>query len=93
MVDCMALLRLFKTISLLAIFSAWLRPITAGAAMFYGLHFCQHLFPHLAPILQVPLLISIGAFIFTITLLTTWIIVKKPPGLESEVIYRLKKSN
>jgi O-antigen/teichoic acid export membrane protein len=85
------LLRMTKSLSWLTILLAWIRPIIAGIAMFYTLHFFQQKSQGLSAEIIVPASIVIGALIFSTVLLSLWYLMKKPVGIEHEIIFRLRK--
>lgn len=84
------LLRSLKTIGILSVLSAWFRPVTAGVAMFYALHFFQGITPALRPEITILLSILIGAATFTAVLVILWYLMKKPDSIEYAIISRLK---
>lgn len=85
------LLHLFKTIGVLTVIAAWIRPILAGAAMFACLYYFQAEFHYIEPKILLPFSISLGAMIYSITLIILWYLMRKPDGIESAIFSRLRK--
>lgn len=84
------LLRTFKTLRLLTILSAWIRPVTAGICMFIAIHFCQLELSRFSTKLVIPLSIFVGASTFITVLLILWYLMKKPDSIEYAILSRLK---
>lgn len=85
------LLRTLKSITLLAILSAWIRPVIAGMVMYFVLHASQQMFPGLAPEFTILLSLLVGALTYSVALLSLWYLMRKPMGFEYELISRIKK--
>ncbi len=85
------LLKLFKSITLATLLAAWIRPVIAGALMFLALDYCHTVWATLPPAFLLPALIGIGAAVFGAVLFSLWFLMRKPQGLEQELMSRLAK--
>lgn len=97
-VASLALSRIFyllgtvEAISLNDVIIAWSRPILASAAMYAALYGIQSQFP-MGPAATLALCIPVGALVFSLVLLASWHLMKRPPGIEEEILTRLFKKN
>lgn len=85
------LLRIFKSVSVLTIISAWIRPILAGSTMFTALYFFQREFSYIEPKMLLPFSISLGAITYSVVLTILWYLMRKPDGIETAIFSRLKR--
>lgn len=83
------LLRMFKSVGPLTICASWIRPMVAGAALYFGVSHLQRLLPEMPVGLLLPVLIACGALIFSFVLLLMWLLMRRPAGIEQELLQRL----
>jgi O-antigen/teichoic acid export membrane protein len=94
-IGSLAFLRLFYLIWLIKgltwseMITSWIRPIIAGAGMYAVLHYSQQLVVGLLPVVLVLSACAAGGVVFSFVALCMWYAMRKPPGIESEILERL----
>jgi O-antigen/teichoic acid export membrane protein len=95
MVAALALLRLFymlRTVSVICwrdIAESWLRPVVAGLLM-YGAMWALQEYLTLSPLMALTLGIPLGAFVYIGVVMAMWCAMKRPDGLESLLLEKIK---
>ena len=86
------LIKLCKEITLIKILLAWVRPICAAVAMSYSVDSFKKIFHHDSPVVELLSFIVIGGGVYSIVLLLMWFVMKKPQGIEYEILHRINKN-
>ncbi len=85
------LLKITKIIGFRSILVAWQRPVIAGIYMFIVIDYLLNEFVYISSVYLVPLLILMGALTYSFFLLFIWWVMRKPSGIEREVLQRVLK--
>ena len=96
-VEVIALLRLFyllryiESVNWKDLLTSWVRPILAAAFMYGVIVELLRTLSASSPGLQIALAIPAGALAYSLALFALWHLMRKPPGIEEEIMQRLNR--
>ena len=94
-VETVALLRLFyllryiESVNWRDMFATWVRPILAAAFMYGVVAEILKALSSSAPGMQIAFAIPIGALAYSFALYALWHLMRRPPGIEEEILQRI----